>query len=113
MNRVRWNRVPQNIESAILALAKAHPTLGRVRAAAELNSRGLNVGQSTVRTVWKRHGLQTSEKRQAAIARAPAPHSQALVLTEEAQPPRHLAWGQMSESFTFSLAALVALGVDE
>lgn len=42
---------------AVLALAKERPELGKVRAARELQARGLRVSPSGVHLIWKRHGL--------------------------------------------------------
>lgn len=111
MTRLRWNRIPQHVERAVLELAKMSPALGRVRAAKELNTRGLGVTESTVRSVWKRYGLETSEKRSAASAREAEQHIPAIAIATPCFQP--VTAGRMSESFVFSLAALLALGADD
>jgi transposase InsO family protein len=51
------NRVPEEIEAAILAYSLEFPTHGCLRVAQELALRGVNVGSGGVRGVWIRHNL--------------------------------------------------------
>ncbi len=57
------NRVPQEIEEAILAHCLDHPTHGAQRVADELMLQGVQVSSGGVRGVWSRHGLLTKHER--------------------------------------------------
>jgi transposase len=61
------NRVRDDVEQAVVALSVAHPGWGQARVARVLGERGLVISASGVRSVWKRHGLETSAKRRAIV----------------------------------------------
>lgn len=57
------NRVSQEIEDTVVALAEEFPAFGQVRAANELRERGHHISAGGVRGVWLRHDLETFKKR--------------------------------------------------
>lgn len=57
------NRVSQEVEDAVVAMAEEFPAFGQVRAANELRQRGHHISAGGVRGVWLRHDLETFKKR--------------------------------------------------
>lgn len=107
----RRTRIPQDVENAILDLSTQQPTLGRVRAAAEINRRGFTATPSTVRSVWQRHSLQTAAKRIMAAAR---PAATGHVAESSLPIPVALFVGhdRLANEFVFSATALALIGLE-
>jgi AcrR family transcriptional regulator len=72
--------IARSAKSAALALAKERPEIGKVRAARELRSRGIEVSPSGVHAIWKRNGLASSYQR--LVSRARNSEATAAVLSE-------------------------------
>ena len=75
------NRVPSEIEQAVLDHALAHPCHGALRVEQELRLRGLQVSSGGIRGVWMRHGLLTRHERLLRLERTTAERT--IELTEE------------------------------
>ena len=74
------NRVSEDMEEAILALAVEQPALGQVRVANELLKQGKHISAAGVRCVWLRHNLQTFKQRLKALEEKVA--KEGIILTE-------------------------------
>jgi transposase InsO family protein len=77
----RRNRVPEEVEQAVVELALEYPAFGQVRAAAKLfETKEVQLSPAGIRGIWARHDLETKKKRLKALEAKVA--QEGYVLTE-------------------------------
>lgn len=74
------NRVPEDVEKAVVEIAIKFPAYGQERAANELKKRGILISASGVRSVWQRNDLENFKKRLKALEAKVA--QDGIILTE-------------------------------
>ena len=74
------NRVPKEVEDAVIKFAIEYPAYGQVRASNELKKRGIFVSPAGVRNIWLRNNLQTMKLRLKALEEKVAKEN--FILTE-------------------------------
>ena len=74
------NRVSEHIERAVVELGIENPALGQVRASNELRKQNVIVSSGCVRDIWKRHDMETFQKRLKALSAKIA--QEGIILTE-------------------------------
>ena len=77
---IEKNRVPDYIEQAVVDLAVENPALGQFRVSNALQTKGIIISASGVRSVWLRHDLETFQKRLKALEAHSA--KEGILLTE-------------------------------
>lgn len=95
----RKNRVSEEVEQAVVALALEDPSLGQKRASNELREQGVFISAAGVRCVWLRHDLETFKKRLKALEEHVAKTGEVLTdvqlrAMEKAQEEK-IAWGEI------------------
>ena len=75
------NRVPENVEKAVIDIAIEYPAYGQLRASNELRKKGIIISAGGVRSVWLRNDLETISKRLKALSTKVA--QDGIILTEE------------------------------
>ncbi len=75
------NRVPDNVEKAVIDIAIEFPAYGQLRASNELRKQGILLSSGGVRSVWLRNDLETIKKRLKALSAKVA--QDGIILTEE------------------------------
>lgn len=75
------NRIGEEIEKAVVAMATELPAYGQLRVSNELKKRGTFISPGGVRSVWLRHDLETFKKRLKALEAKSA--QDGFVLTED------------------------------
>src|SRR5512147_3250180 len=72
-------------EALVLAYARSEPELGQFRVADALRERGVRISPSGVRSIWKRHQLETLYKRISALSGSDAPGKARLSGVQQAR----------------------------
>ena len=75
------NRVAPEVEKAVVEMAYEYPAYGQLRVSNELRRRGILVSSGGVRSIWKRHNLETIKKRLKVLEEKAA--AEGIVYTEE------------------------------
>ena len=93
------NRVPEDIEQAVVEFAFESPASGQKRVSNTLRQRGIFISAAGVRCVWLRHDLQTFQKRLKAleerVARTGEVLTEAQLKALEKAKEEKIAWGEI------------------
>jgi transposase InsO family protein len=103
------NRIPEDVEEAVLKLTIENPSLGQKRLSNTLRQQGIFISAAGVRCVWLRHGLEKFSKRLQALEECVA--KTGAVLTEsqlralEKAKEEKIAWGEIETEHVGYLGA--------
>lgn len=103
------NRVPEDVEQAVVEMAYEEPAYGQKRVSDEMRQRGIFISPAGVRCVWLRHDLQTFKKRLKALEEHVA--KTGVVLTEsqlramDKAKEEKIAWGEIETEHVGYLGA--------
>ncbi len=74
------NRIPADVEAAVIEFTFEKPAHGQLRVSNELRKRGVSISPGGVRQVWLRHDMETFKKRLKALEARVA--QEGIILTE-------------------------------
>jgi hypothetical protein len=103
------NRIPEEVEQAVLNLTIEEPSLGQKRLSNTFRQRSIFISAPGVRCVWLRHGLEKFSKRLQALEESVA--KTRAVLTEsqlralEKDKEEKIAWGEIETEHVGYLGA--------
>jgi len=103
------NRVSEEVEQAVLAMALEEPAYGQKRVSDELRQRGVFISPAGVRCVWLRHNLERFEKRLKAleehVAKTGAVLTESQLKAMEKAKEEKMAWGEIETEHVGYLGA--------
>jgi transposase InsO family protein len=93
------NRIPEDIEQAVIEFALEYPAFGQKRASDTLRQQGTFISPAGVRCVWLRHNLHTFQKRLDALEAYVARTGEVLTETQlqalNKAKEEKIAWGEI------------------
>lgn len=103
------NRIPEDVERAVVELALENPSLVQVRVSDALRQEGIFISAAGVRCVWLRHGLETFQKRLKALEKQVAETGKVLTEAQlralEKAKDEKTAWGEIETEHVGYLGA--------
>lgn len=103
------NRVPEDVEQAVVEMAFEEPAYGQKRVSDQLRQQGIFISPAGVRCVWLRHDLQTFKKRLKAleehVAKTGAVLTESQLRAMEKAKEEKIAWGEIETEHVGYLGA--------